>query len=112
MLHGADPRVAELAQYCDGQVIYYADDEHLPLLKTHRDGHGRVAFWREGQLILAQGAQEHAVLSLQRPAVSRLVKSGRLSPHDILVAASAAWALDIQPDLIRAGVKSYGQPTF
>ena len=112
VLHAADPLVADLAHYCDGQVLFYADDENQDRLQRHRQEQGRVAFWRDGQLILAQGTQEQAVLSLQRPAVSRLIKNGRLSPTDILVAASAAWALDIHPDLIRAGVKSYGQPSF
>jgi hypothetical protein len=27
----------------------------------------------------------------------------------MLIAACAAWAMDMGPDLIRAGVKSYGQ---
>jgi hypothetical protein len=32
-----------------------------------------------------------------------------LNTDDMLVAASVAWALDIGADLIRAGVKSFGQ---
>ena len=45
----------------------------------------------------------HAVLQ------DRMLKDGKLTTHDILVAACAAWALDIPAELIRAGVKSYGQ---
>jgi cyanophycin synthetase len=48
-------------------------------------------------------------LSLQRPGVSRLLKNNLLSTHDMLVAACAAWAMGMDADLIRAGVKSYGQ---
>ena len=53
------------------------------------------------------------MLSTQRPAVVKLLKDGRLDTGDILVAACVAWALDIPAELIRAGVKSYGQsPSF
>ena len=109
VLNAADPLVADLAQYCDGSVTFYADDEQLPLLVQHREAGGRVAFWRQGELVLAHGQHETSVLQQQRPAVARLLKDGRLSADHILVAACAAWALDIPPELIRAGVKSYGQ---
>ena len=59
--------------------------------------------------VLAEGRQETEVLSAQRPAVAKLLKEGKLVASDILVAACVAWALDIPADLIRAGVKSYGQ---
>ncbi len=49
------------------------------------------------------------MLSAQRPAVARLLKEGKLSTGEILVAACVAWALDIPAELIRAGIKSYGQ---
>ena len=85
VLNAADEAVADLAQYSDGGVIFYAQDEHQARLAQHR------------------------VLSIQRPAVSRLLKTETLSQCDMLIAACAAWALDLSPELIRAGVKSYGQ---
>jgi cyanophycin synthetase len=109
VLNAADEAVADLAQYSDGGVIFYAQDEHQPRLSAHRAEGARVGFWREGQLILAEGAKEQAVLSIQRPAVARLLKTETLSQFDMLIAACAAWALDLSPELIRAGVKSYGQ---
>ena len=109
VLNAADEAVADLAQYSDGGVILYAEDESEARLSAHRTEGGRVGFWREGQLILAEGDKEQAVLSIQRPAVARLLKTDTLSQSDMLVAACAAWALDMGADLIRAGVKSYGQ---
>jgi cyanophycin synthetase len=108
VLNAADPEVAALADYCDGSVMFYADDEHNTRLQAHRSAGHRVGFWREGQLVLAQGPKEHLVLASQRPAVARLLKTGSLNTSDMLVAACAAWALDIGTDLIRAGIKSYG----
>jgi cyanophycin synthetase len=57
--------------------------------------------------VLAQGPKEHLVLSTHRPAVARLLKTG-LNTSDMLVAACAAWAMGIGTDLIKAGIKSYG----
>jgi cyanophycin synthetase len=108
VLNAAEPRVADLAEHCDGDVLLYADDEHNARLQAHRSAGHRVGFWREGQLVLAHGAKEHLVLSSQRPAVARHLKNGSLNTNDMLVAACAAWALDIGNDLIRAGIKSYG----
>ena len=101
--------VAELAQYSDGTVTLYAQDGQHPRLQAHRTQGGRTAFWRQDMLILAQGEHETEVLSTQRPAVARLLKDGSFNPSDLLVAACAAWALDTSPDLIRAGIKSFGQ---
>jgi len=109
VLNAADEAVADLAQYSDGGVILYAPDEAEARLSAHRAEGGRVGFWRDGQLILAEGSKEQAVLSIQRPAVARLLKTDTLSQSDMLIAACAAWAMDMGPDLIRAGVKSYGQ---
>ena len=101
--------VANLAEYSDGAVTLYAQDGAHPRLHAHRAQGGRTAFWRQDLLILAQGEHETEVLSAQRPAVARLLKEGSLQRDDILVAACAAWALDTSPDLIRAGIKSFGQ---
>ncbi len=110
ILNAEDEAVAGLAEHCDGEVIYYASNGEHPLLVQHRAAGQRVGFWREGTLVLAQGAQETEVLSAQRPAVAKLLKDpGKATVTDILVAACAAWALDTPAELIRAGVKSYGQ---
>src|SRR5574343_1596137 len=108
ILNAEDEQVADLAQYSDGGVIFYASSESHARIAQHRAQGHRVVFWREGQLVLANGKQETEVLSTQRPAVAKLLKEGKLVASDILVAACVAWALDIPADLIRAGVKSYG----
>jgi len=109
VLNAENDLVAELADYCDGDVLFYASSEQHPRIAEHRAQGKRVAFWREGLLVLAKGAQETEVLSSQRPAVAKLLKEGRFDSGNILVAACVAWALDIPAELIRAGVKSYGQ---
>lgn len=107
VLNAAEPAVADLAEFSDGGVIFYADSETEPRLAAHRTQGGRVGFWRDGQLILAEGTKTQSVLSQHRPAVARLLNHHILTPTDMLVAACAAWALGLGTDLVRAGVKSF-----
>ena len=109
VLNAQDPEVVALAQYSDGEVIYYAQDEHNPTVQAHRAAEGKVVFSRQDQVIWAQGTQETEVFSLAASTTSKILKTHHLSRDDLLAAASAAWALDISKDLIRAGVKSFGQ---
>jgi len=109
VLNAADEAVADLAEYCDGGVILFAEDGNEARMTAHLHAGGRGAYWRDGQLILAEGQLEQSVLSTQRPGVSRLLKNNLLTPQDMLIAACAAWAMGMNADLIRAGVKSYGQ---
>ncbi len=109
VLNAQDPQVVALAQFSDGEVIYYAQDEHNPTLQAHRQADGKVVFARQDHVIWAQGAQETEICSLATATTSKILKTHHLSRDDLLAAASAAWALDISKDLIRAGVKSFGQ---
>lgn len=110
ILNAEDTAVAELAQYSDGDVVFYASRGDHPLLTEHRAAGKRVGFWRDGVLVLAHGPQEAEVLSAHRPAVAKLLKDpSKLTTSDILVAACVAWSLDTPAELIRAGIKSYGQ---
>lgn len=111
VLNAEDEAVADLAEFSDGGVIMYALEQEHPRLKAHQQQGGRVAFWRDGELTLVEGSHEHAVLSMHRPGVSRLIKKNLLSTHDMLIAACAAWAFGMNTDLIRAGIKSFGQNT-
>jgi len=109
VLNAQDPQVVTLAQYSDGEVIYYAQDEFNSTLQAHRADNGKVVFARQDHVIWAQGTQETEIFSLAAATTSKLLKTHHLSRDDLLAAASAAWALDISKDLIRAGVKSFGQ---
>jgi cyanophycin synthetase len=109
VLNADDEAVSNLAQYCDGEVTYFATSEDNPLIVKHRSENGRVVFWRKNHLVLAQGDQEIDALNRQLPAIDKLIKNQHLKCTEVLAASAAAWALGIQTDLIRAGIKSFGQ---
>jgi cyanophycin synthetase len=102
VLNAADAQVAALAELCDGAVMYYALDEHNQMLASHRAGGGRVAFIRDGRIMLADGASETPLLELAKikPATAK-------HPESLLAAACAAWALEVPADLICAGLRTF-----
>src|SRR5450830_1593920 len=102
VLNGAEPAVVELAELCDGKVIFYALDAHLPSLVDHREKGERVVFLREQHIVLAEGANETALLPL-----SSLKPAKASQPETILAAVAAAWALNIDPELIEAGLRTF-----
>ena len=104
VLNAAEPEVADLARLCDGAVILYATDPDLPAITAHRaNDHGRAVLVRGGHVVLATGSSEKSLGALDR------LGFGRDTPnvHTLLAAIGAAWALDIAPDLIAAGIKTF-----
>jgi cyanophycin synthetase len=102
VLNAADPQVVALAELCDGRVIFYALDEHNEVLARHRAAGERIAFVRDGRMVLAEGAVETPLLALDKikPATAK-------HPETLLAAAAAAWALDMPADLICAGLRNF-----
>ena len=106
VLNADAPGVAELAPLCDGAVILYSTDADHPALAAHRaQDHGRAVLVRAGSVLLATGASEKPLCSLARLRLGRDVPQPAVST--LLAAIGAAWALDIAPDLIAAGIKTF-----
>jgi cyanophycin synthetase len=105
VLNAADPRVAELAPLCDGEVIFFSVSPQTPALAAHRKEGGRAVFVRDGQIVLATGTDESAVTE-----IAAIACDGERLPiaENVLAAAGAAWALGIPAELIRAGIESSG----
>lgn len=107
VLNAAEAQVAALAPLCDGSVVLYAQDAHLPAIVAHR-AHadaGRAVFVKNDRVVLATGHAEHVLGRLSELTFGR----NAVAPDtDTLLAAIAtAWALDISPDLIGAGIKTF-----
>ena len=65
--------MAELAELCDGDVIFYARRRGpLPVIAAHRAGGERAVFVRDGAIVLAEGGDETALLawSALKPATA------------------------------------------
>lgn len=106
VLNAAEPQVAELAPLCDGDVILYATDPSLPAIVAHRaQDQGRAVLLMDGKVVLATGSSEKSIGTLERLTAGR--ESLAADVPTLLAAVAAAWALDIAPDLIAAGIKTF-----
>jgi cyanophycin synthetase len=110
VLNAEDAAVVDLADLCDGEVIYYAPDASNSVIGQHLSKQGRAVFTHHGEVILARGTTQTVLLQLDFPPIAKLLKNGGLSLSHVLAAVAVAWALDMSPELIRAGLKNYGQP--
>ncbi|NYE58999.1 cyanophycin synthetase [Duganella sp. 1224] len=97
VLNAADPQVVDMADLCDGEVIFYGVDEHLAAIAAHRQDNQRVVFQRADRIVLATGHTDVASLPL----------SPLVPPEAVLAAIAAGWALGLTPELIGAGLRTY-----
>jgi len=106
VLVAADPLVVSMAEHCRGSVIFFARDPEHPVIVSHRAGGNRVAFVRDGRIVLAQGEDEVPLALLKRVP---LTGGGRIGFQidNALAAAAAAWALGVERETIRAALKSF-----
>ena len=105
VLNANDPFVADMANYCPGEVIYFAIDPTHPLLTKHRLAGGRTACVRDQHVVLAYGETEETLVALE---CLPLTWGGKITfqVENALAAIAAAWALDLPFDLIRTRAKS------
>jgi cyanophycin synthetase len=100
VLNAADPLTAAMQAQCRGKVTYFALNPEHPVIVAHREAGGSAATVKDGQLILARGADETAIMPL---AEIPLTRGGRIGfqIENVLAASAAAWALGISRDVIR-----------
>ena len=106
VLNASIAQVADLAPLSDGAVVLYAQDASLPVITAHRaSDNGRAVLVKNGRVVLATGSAERALGDLADLTFGR---QAVVPDTDALLAAiGAAWALDIAPDLIAAGIKTF-----
>jgi cyanophycin synthetase len=102
VLNAEDPQSLELADLCDGKVIFYGLSAEHPTLVQRRTTGERMVFLRDGTNVLSQGSHEISLLPL-----ASLKPTKAAQPAMVMAAVAAAWALDIPPELIGAGLRTF-----
>lgn len=102
VLNAADAQVVEMAELCDGKVIFYGTRSDLPAIAKHREAGERVVFLHNEEIVLARGQEDVASFPL---ATLKPAKASQ--PEMVMAAVSAAWALNIPPELIAAGLRTF-----
>ena len=105
VLNAGDPRIAEMAELCDGEVIFYSTDPKAAAIVSHCAQGGRALYVRQEQVVLATGASEAFLPGLGKLGAWRERRG--LTEDALLAAVGAAWALGIPLNLIGAGMEAF-----
>ena len=106
VLNADDPLVAPMAEYCDGEVIYFAQQPGSALLKAHLEKDGRAVVLHEGTIVLLAGDERSSLIELkQMPLLAGATDAKQLV--SVLAAVAAAWALHVTQELMRAGLATF-----
>ncbi len=109
VLNADDALVAEMAGHCKGGVIFCSHTDTSEVVDAHRKKGGRAAFVRRDAIILAEGAEERRLCSLNDVAIPL---QGVFTFHieSVLASIGTAWALGLEDEVIAAGLRTFGSP--
>jgi cyanophycin synthetase len=105
VLNAADPIVAGMAHNCRGSVTFFAADPQHPLMSMHRARGQRVVYIDGATLVAAQGKMVHRVALSEVP----ITRNGDIGfqVENVMASVAAAWAVGVEWNAIRAGLKSF-----
>jgi cyanophycin synthetase len=114
VLNAADDRLVEMADLCDGEVIFYDLDHHNPAMVAHRAKGGRTVSVEGHHVLLTHnGHMPVRCADLNSAAARRMTGSSTAQAvpgstvRSLLASVAVAWALGIAPELIAAGLETF-----
>lgn len=106
VLNANDPLVVELAEFSDGEVMYFSRHDTPEHVATHLQEHGRAVLVRNGTIVLQAGNEQSQLMPLSHiPLLASGTDESRMD--SVLAAIAAAWALRVTQELIRAGLATF-----
>jgi cyanophycin synthetase len=105
VLNGEDPLCVAMAERCPGAVTVFGFDEAHPVLAGHRAAGRRVVFRRGARIVAAQREREVRIELEQVP----LTRGGMVAFQvaNVMAAVGAAWAIGLDWDGVRRGLRSF-----
>ena len=107
VLNADDAKVAEMAELCDGEVIFFSLKADSDVIREHRAKGGRAVIVRDNRIVLAKEGDEKGLTEL---AAIPLIAERSEETANVLAAIAAAWALNIDTALIKSGAQTFGSP--
>jgi cyanophycin synthetase len=105
VLNADDSMCVQMAELCDGQVIFFSEDPNSEVVKTHLQNGGRVVLVGKQQITLKSGKLDQKSIPVPRHSESNSTAPWR--GMNLGAAIAAAWALDIPFNVIEAGAETF-----
>jgi cyanophycin synthetase len=105
VLNADDAMVAQMAELCDGEVIFFTENPDSEIVKTHFQNGGRAVLVGKQQITLKSGKLDQKSIPVPRHS-----ESSTTSPWKAMnlgAAIAAAWALEIPFNVIEAGAETF-----
>ena len=111
ILNAHDPAVVEMAELCDGEIIFFGSDPTLPAIAAHRAAGGRAILLTDGNITIAKGGDQDIIARLEAAAPearsgSDIWRAG-IAIECLLAAVGAACALNLRSDLIATAIHTF-----
>jgi cyanophycin synthetase len=106
VLNADDALVAQMAELCDGEVIFFTRDVQQQVVVEHLAQGGRAVVLSADEIAFVTGTEQAMITKLT--AIPLLGADNQGAQLDnVLAAMGAVWALGVPPALIRAGVETF-----
>ena len=110
VLNADDPMVVQMAELCDGEVIFFSENAESDLVKTHLQNGGRAVLIGKQQITLKSGNLEQKNIPVPRHSES--TSDSPWKAMNLGAAIAAAWALEIPFNVIEAGAETFVAETI
>lgn len=106
VLNAADPIVVKMGDVCNGRVIFFAQNQHHPVIAAHRAKNKKVIYCDGTYIVASKGARV-----VYRFPVSEIpiTQNGVLGfqIENAMASIGAAWALGLDAEKIARGLHSF-----
>jgi cyanophycin synthetase len=107
VLNAEDELVADFAELCDGEVIFFACDAANPVLAAHLAAGKRGVTVVDNRIVLRSGGDEIRLCRLiDAPYIGKTKSPTKIA--NVLAGVAAGWALDLSQDVLATGIKTFG----
>jgi cyanophycin synthetase len=110
VLNADDPMVVQMAELCDGEVIFFSEYPDSEVITNHLQNNGRAVIVGKQQIALKSGQLEQKNIPMPRHSESTSTLPWRAM--NLGAAIAAAWALEIPFNVIEAGAETFVTDTI
>jgi cyanophycin synthetase len=106
VLNATDPIVVKMGDVCTGRVIFFAQNQHHPVIAAHRAKNKKVIYFDGTFIVCSKGSR---VLFRFPASEIPLTQNGVLGfqIENVMASIGAAWALGLDAEKIARGLHSF-----